>query len=237
MYGMDIRVRYSEVDQNCNITLQAMLDLFQDCCTFQSEELGIGIDFLSSTHSAWILSSWQIIIERLPRFGEKIQVRTWPYNFKGFYGYRNFEIRNEAQEVLAYANSVWVYLDTESGRPIRVPENVLQKYSFEEPIPKEWEARKIKLPKDMEHKQIVPVQHYHIDTNNHVNNAKYVQMAEEFLPAEYEVRQIRVEYRKAAVLSDRIVPMVSQIEDKVLVALAAEDGKPYAIVEFTEKNA
>ena len=67
--------------------------------------------------------------------GEEITVSTWPYAFKSFYGYRNFTIEDEKGEVVAYANSVWIFLDTDSGRPKRVSEEMLKAYVFEEQYP------------------------------------------------------------------------------------------------------
>ena len=32
-------------------------------------------------------------MKRYPKLAEHITVSTWPYSFKGFYGYRNFTIK------------------------------------------------------------------------------------------------------------------------------------------------
>ena len=55
-----------------------------------------------------------------------------------------------------------------------------------------YEGRKISLPEETEVLEAFPVRRYHIDTNEHVNNCQYVQMALEFLPADRQFRQIRV---------------------------------------------
>ena len=57
----------------------------------------------------------------------------------------------------------------------------------------EYAPRKIALPKDAEPMDAFPVRKYHIDTNEHVNNCQYVQMALEVLKERMEVRQLRVE--------------------------------------------
>ena len=58
MYSFESRVRYSEVNSEKQMTLLALLEYLQDCCTFQSEDLGIGVDYLSEEQVAWVLSSW-----------------------------------------------------------------------------------------------------------------------------------------------------------------------------------
>ena len=46
MYSFSTRVRYSEVDSNLTLSFPAIINYFQDCSIFHSEDLGIGIDFL-----------------------------------------------------------------------------------------------------------------------------------------------------------------------------------------------
>ena len=84
MYSFQTRVRYSECNNHHEATLTALLDYLQDCCTFQSEDLGIGLDFLTENHTAWILSSWQVDILRYPKLGG-IRAAL----FKGFQCVRN----------------------------------------------------------------------------------------------------------------------------------------------------
>ena len=63
-YSFQSRVRFSEVDHTKRITLPAVINYFQDCSTFQSEDIGYGFDFLTAKKRAWILSSWQVVVER-----------------------------------------------------------------------------------------------------------------------------------------------------------------------------
>ena len=81
----------------------------------------------------------------------------------------------------------------------------------------------------------VTVPKYFIDTNNHMNNAKYVMVAEEYLPEDFSVKEIRVEYKKAAVLGDILVPRVTIKENEAIVVLVDTEGKTYATVLFLGK--
>lgn len=234
MYSFDSRIRYSEVDSQGKITLTAILDYFQDCSTFHSEDLGVGLSYLAKEKVVWVLSSWQIEVKRYPEFGELVTVGTWPYGFQSFFGYRNFTLESDKGELLAYANSVWVLLDLKKGRPAKLSPKMLEVYQLSPQLPMECESRKILLPQQMEKLESFPVHKYHIDTNQHVNNGKYVSMAWEYLPRGFQIGKMRAEYRKAAVYGDRIYPFVASMEDKVTVNLADEGGRSYAIVELEE---
>lgn len=232
MYTMQSRVRYSEVDRNRDMTFLALMNYFQDCCAIQSEDIDRGIDYLMEHNIAWVLSSWQIVMVRPPRFGEQITVNTWPYDFKGLYGYRNFSMENEEGEVLAYANSVWVFVDTKRNRPSRIPAELSGAYQLEEKYPMEYADRKIVLPEEMEAQAGFEVQPEQIDTNHHVNNERYVAMAQKFLGEEARIHKMRAEYKKSALLGDIIFPFVHKNGKMVTVSLADEQARPYAIVEF-----
>jgi len=160
MYTFDSRVRYSEIDHTGNMTLPALINYFQDCSTFQSEDIGLGTEVLKAKKKAWILSYWQIVIERLPALGERITAGTFATEFKGLYGNRNFVLDDARGNRLAYANSVWVFMDMEKGRPARPePEDVLP-YGSEPALEMEYEDRKIRLPENLEEKPSFPVRKY-----------------------------------------------------------------------------
>ena len=84
----------------------------------------------------------------------------------------------------------------------------------------------------MEKKESFLIVKHHIDTNHHVNNGQYVQMAMEFLPDDFRISQMRAEYKKAALLGDMVVPYINIEEKKCIVLLCDETQKPYAVVEF-----
>lgn len=236
MYTFNSRVRYSEINHTGNLTITALTNYFQDCSTFQSEDLNIGIGYLTSKHRAWILNSWQIVIERFPSLGENITIGTWASGFNGLYGNRNFILKDSNNSVCAYANSVWIYMDTEHLRPLKITEDVIALYPQEAPYPMNYENRKIKPPIDSTVKESFPVLPSYIDTNQHVNNGQYIRIAESFLPDDFSLYQMRAEYKSSACLGNILIPKLSQDDSRFTVTLASEDGAVYSIVEFKERK-
>ena len=116
-YSFESRVRFSEIGEDGCLTLPGVLDYFQDCCTFESEQTGVGMEVLKEQKRAWVLSAWQVITKRYPKLGENIKVTTIPYGFRGFIGMRNFILETMDGEKLAWANSYWSFINTETGLP------------------------------------------------------------------------------------------------------------------------
>ena len=235
MYSWDSRVRFSEIGEDKKLTLDSILNYFQDSSTFHSEDIGNGMEVVESLKRVWVLSSWQIVVNEYPKIGERIKLGTWPYDFNRFFGGRNFIMYGEDGRVLAYANSLWTYLNSESGRPARVDDQILELYTLEPKYDMDYADRKIALPEDMKEQKSFPVEIYHLDTNHHVNNGQYVKMAGAYLPQGFEIAQMRAEYKKSALLGDVICPKVWAEETKVIVTLEDGSGSAFAVVEFLKR--
>ena len=69
MYEWTTRIRYSEIDSTGKLTIPAMVNLFQDCVNFESEEIGMGMLWLNENGMSWIILNWQIEVERMPGMG------------------------------------------------------------------------------------------------------------------------------------------------------------------------
>ena len=95
MYIHDRRVTYSEISMRGYADIAQIAEYFQDCSVFQSEVLGIGLEYLTEHHLAWLLASWQIDVDTYPEMGSRIRVSTWPYKFDAAFGYRNFMLQDE----------------------------------------------------------------------------------------------------------------------------------------------
>ena len=237
MYTWDSRVRFSEIGEDKRLTLDGILNYFQDSSTFHSEDIGNGMDVVENLKRVWVLSSWQIVVNEYPKIGDRIKLGTWPYDFNRFLGGRNFIMYGEDGRVLAYANSLWTYLNSENGRPARVDDYILELYKLEPKYDMEYADRKIALPAEMESQKPLTIEVYHLDTNHHVNNGQYVKMAGAYLPQDFEIAQMRAEYKKSALLGDVICPKVAKEENKVIVSLEDEAGNPFTVVEFLKREA
>ena len=238
MYTFDSRVRSRETAEKGTLTVTAAVNYFQDCSTFQSEDIGRGVRFLTDHGKAWWLSSWQIMFDRLPALGEPIVIATYPYDFKGIYGYRNFMILDREGNYLVRANSVWFLYDLKAGHPARVTEEDVRGYGepHAEPLPMDYASGKLPVLREYREGDHLVIARHHIDTNHHVNNARYTEIAAEHLPDGFRVGELRMEYRRAAVLGDVIVPRIGQSGQGIGVELCSPEGERYAAAWFKEKK-
>ena len=232
LYTFSARVRYSETDQEGFMTLPALINIFQDCSTFQSNAVGFGPKYLKSRHSAWVLTHWHIVVDRYPELGEMVEVGTFASGFKTVSAKRNFTLYDENKKLIAKANSTWGFVDLLRGKPIRPEPEHVSAYHLAEPLEMPAENRKVAIPADYEEAEPISIKREHIDSNQHVNNSRYVMMALDVLPQELRPKCIRVDYRRSAVLGDVIYPHVSLEPDRSLVVLTDSEGGIFGAVEL-----
>lgn len=248
MYTYDSRIAYSETDTDMILRVDALVDYFQNCSTFQTQDGPMDIDTLKNMGLVWVINSWQIDITRLPALGERVTIGTVPYDMKSFMGFRNFFMDTDKGERLAVANTVWSLIDMDKALPVRITPEIMAAYPLDERLPMEYLPRKISFPAvdnaadnlEVTAGERIVVSEHHLDSNLHVNNGQYIRIAldtagsissQKIVPA-----RIRADYRKQARLGDIFFPKTalrsSQGQRVYTVSLDDETGLPYAIIEF-----
>lgn len=232
MYTFNSRVRYSELNQKGALSVPSIINYFQDSSTFQSEDLGVGMDYLEKNKKVWMLTNWHVVIEKQLYLGQDIQISTCPYDFDKLFGYRNFAITDKSGTCVK-GDSKWILFDLTKGRPTRLSEEDVKAHVLEKPFDLNKSTKKSTVSKDSVEKESFEVKYHHLDTNGHVNNAKYIEMAMDFISNKRGVQEFYVEYKTQALLGDVIIPYIEEIEDGVVVSLLGKDKKTiYVIVEF-----
>ena len=232
MYSYDAIVRYSETGGRKKSNMVSLANYFQDCAILQSENVGIGLDYLADHHRAWFLISWQIEVDRYPAMGENIKVRTWAYDFKASLGFRNIDILDENGIRIVKAASIWSYVDTETLRPARIEDEVSEAYPMEPAIDMEYAPRKIKLFDDHNVVDTRKVMQYQIDSNNHMNNEAYIALAQEYVEDISAIKAVRAEYKMQYVKDDVIVVKRAQKENLLQILLCDERSVIKCVVQF-----
>ena len=154
---------------------------------------------------AWIVRRTRIRVERFPRFGEDLTLRTFCSGFGRFSAERRTSITGGSAAVETV--SLWVCLDPERGRPMRFPPDFIVVY--EESAggrDANVRLRHDDPPADAERSPW----HFRaseMDPAGHINNSHYWVPLEEELTSGPEPESIdaEVEYRDPAVAGESVV--------------------------------
>ncbi|WP_448903385.1 acyl-[acyl-carrier-protein] thioesterase [Eubacterium sp.] len=228
-------ISYSAVDRNGNLPLYGILNLLQDCTNMQSSSIGMGVEHMKQVNKGWILVSYKISLKKKLRYGEKVRVGTAASSFSSFYGDRKFQIESLDGEKLVEADSIWVLMDMETRHPIRVSEKERKGYVIEEGINDLKADRKIKFSSEREKVGEFKVLKTYIDNNGHMNNADYLRVAAEFVPADFEYHEVDIIYNKEAMEGEMMTAYLHREENVIEITFEDKDENVLAKVRLQNK--
>lgn len=235
MYHYPIRIGISHVGIDELLSPVSAIELMQDCSMLWMESEPQMLEWTSSNHIAMMIGSRQVDFARRPKHGERLDVVTSIYDFKGPLGYRNTLIRDEAGELVASSWAIGPFVSLDTGKMVRIPQEVLDEITFDPKFDMEYLPKKIKLPA-VEPNELEPFEtrYTDIDLNMHVNNVQYVRMAYDCLPdGQLDFKRLRIEYKGQARFGQTIHPIMYRDDERTIVVLNNDEGAPYTLVEFS----
>ena len=160
-----------DVGKNNKATNKAMLKYLENIACKHSDEVGYGINTIEQTGVVWILLDWKFNVIERPIYGQTIKVKTWSRKMEKCYAYRDFEVYDENEKIIAKATTKWVLLDANTKKIIRIPEEFPLKYKQEtERHAFEEEIDKLHEPENEEASMQLKTRRTDIDINNHAQD-------------------------------------------------------------------
>ncbi len=238
MFSIQETVTTSRTDHLGNLKLFSAFQMLQDCSELWLDAAPEYQEFLKQNGMAQLLAFRQVEIIRVPRFKEKLTITTSVFDCKELFGFRNTFIYDESHNPCYKTWSLGVFVELSSGKMKKLPREVMQATKMDAKQEMSYRDRRILVPTDFtELPQSAPlaVTKNDIDYNQHMNNAHYIRMACEFLPENFQVQHVRIDYKKPAKLGDILIPEVysgnASGKDCVYVKLSCA-GSVCALVEF-----
>lgn len=232
MYEMKTVVGTSQIDKDGFLKPSSIFDIMQDCSFFQLDSEKELTKYFNENNISMFLISRQVDIYKLPKYSEKIIARTYVYECNEAYGYRNTVIYDENNKELVVCYAIGGFVNLTTSNLVRIPKQVIESVKFDNKIEMNYLPRKVKIDnKNFKKVDRFKVKKYFIDDNNHVNNARYIDMVIDYV--EDYFKRIRIEYRIPAKLGETIIVYKENIEDKTIIKLCGENNIIYAIMEFS----
>jgi medium-chain acyl-[acyl-carrier-protein] hydrolase len=209
-------VHYYDSDIKQRLTISSLMKYFEDVAILHSEDAGIGLKYYEQKKVAWVLYKWGIIINHYPKFKETIKVRTRAVSLNGFKAYRYFDILDKSGNQIVVANSMWLFVNTNTKRPIKINEDMFTHYGVDHNYKEELQIEEVRTLNKIDAEKDFYIRYSDIDTNQHVNNIAYVNWAMEVIPEniikDYTLKELNVVYKKETKLGNMIKSSV-EIKD------------------------
>lgn len=185
----------SDVDLHRRLRLSRLFTMLQEAAMAHTEALGFGTARTMDRGFLWVVALQQVRVSRLPVFGETVRLETVPgETIQGLFP-RYYRMTDADGCELLTAASIWTLICADT----RVMAAPAQTGILIHEMKADW---KIWLPRPpraavSEHPICWTVPFSMTDLNGHMNNAQYLDLAEDHMPASLRdgcIREIRAEY-------------------------------------------
>lgn len=180
IYRREYRVSVSDVDPRRELRLSALFRLFQEAATEHAALLGAGTHATLDRGLLWVVTTQQAQMTRMPRYEEDIVLTSWPGKPTHAFFPRYYMVKTRAGEPLVSGSALWVLMDAQSRKMI-LPRDGLS--GLEGTVTGE-EPDLPAPPKlgELTDEGVFTVPPSYLDLNGHMNNIRYFDLAEDFLP-------------------------------------------------------
>lgn len=208
IFKKEYKINIFDVDCEHKCKFSSLVNFLWDVVISQSDCLGETKEGFVQNQCIWVLLKYDITIYEYPKFRDTITVDTKVLGSKKFYGYRQNTIRNSDGKVIGEAFSTAILIDFEKRRPMRISSTQSEIYGLNgelDEVPPLDDLPKIQKE---DYTKDYPVRYSDIDSNGHVNNVKYMEMAIDTLPRsilnEYKLFNIKVLFKKETTDKDTL---------------------------------
>ena len=116
IFEKEYTVGNRDIENSKKATNKAIMKYLENIACSHSDMVGYGINTIEQTGVAWVLFDWKYKIIERPKYGQNIKIKTWSRKMEKCSAYRDFQIFDENENILAIATTKWVLIDTNTGK-------------------------------------------------------------------------------------------------------------------------
>jgi acyl-CoA thioesterase FadM len=178
-FDMPLQVRSYEVGRDGCLRPANILRYFEYLATEDSSRLGFDHTWYERSGSAWVVREMRLCLGTLPGIGERLRMATWVSGYGRVQAHREYALWREADaRLVARAQGRWAYVDRATGRLQRVPDELSARIAARGQAMPPWVLSGVAMEAET-HLATVIARWYEADSQQHVNNAVYMDWLEE----------------------------------------------------------
>ena len=188
-FEYSMKIPFDMSDVNGFIKIPQLILLSLQVSGMQSIELGMSDMYILENYNlVWIITDYNMKIDRLPVFDEKITIETYAMSHNRLFCYRAFNIKDEAGNTIIEMVATFVLMDRDTRKVHPVMSEITDAFDSE------FSKTMLRGPrfKELEGgvEQEYRVRFYDLDMNGHVNNSKYLDWVFEVMGADFLTQHV-----------------------------------------------
>jgi acyl-CoA thioester hydrolase len=129
-FSYRFRIRYDELDSFGHLNNAVCVKYLQEAAIQASAEAGYGLRWYEKRGTGWVMRRLEIRYHLQVLYGDEVQVTTWLSQCGRVDCFREYDVTRSGDGArVARARAEWVYVDTKTGRPVRLPPEFTDAFS------------------------------------------------------------------------------------------------------------
>ncbi|MDR0297229.1 MAG: acyl-[acyl-carrier-protein] thioesterase [Streptococcaceae bacterium] len=179
-YSTTFTVPFYMADSTQKLQISSALAVALEVSGKQSVALDRSDDWVfEHFNKVWIVTEYALSIVRLPHFKETVTIETEAVSYNKIFCYRDFWFYDADGNELLKIHSTWVLMDFDSRHVDKINEEIVAPYAatFDKKIERGHHFLSEQLTEKKPLTETLGVRYADIDSNQHVNNAVYIDYA------------------------------------------------------------
>jgi len=189
IFTRTFRVRWAELDASGTVSPANYLRYLMETAWDWGDAVGLGVNDSQTLDLFWVIRETEFRFLRPLRHNDIFDFTIWLVNWQRVRGTRCFELKfKENGDVIAQGTQQIVCMDVKTGRPVSLPEDVIDRFRLESPRSFPFERFPKITAVETSHITQRQVESMDLDVYEHVNNAVYINYAEEAATRAFSAR-------------------------------------------------
>lgn len=228
----DWEINFTQCAPNGYLKYTDLCNILQLTAAAHSETGGISFTDMQEFNQAWVLSRMRVEINKLPKSGDVVTVKTWINSLENSRSVRALEMHLNEKKIIG-SETFWAVFNTVRRRPeaLALPFEHFELYPEKKATVKGFSKIDLNYEKEIVFEKTVFLSD--LDIVNHVNNVKYLEWCmdhvDENLILNQEIESFEMNFLKELSLKDKVLIHESISESETVFSITKEDRTSFAL--------
>lgn len=129
VFSYSFTVGPEHIDSLQHVNNQVYLSWIMQAGEKHSQSLGYGVAVFVKNQASFVVRKHELNYLLPAHLGDELVIETWLTSMKAAQSTRAYRIKRKSDDrVLFVAETLWVYIDLKTGRPIEIPAEMRENY-------------------------------------------------------------------------------------------------------------
>ncbi|MCD7894036.1 MAG: thioesterase [Erysipelotrichaceae bacterium] len=232
-----IEVDFGDVDYMGEYRINNIVDQFARIATNNATEYGFWNDTMAK-HYGWVVAKQSLYLDKPICYKDIIELST-TFSHSTFVTFPRYYFINRDNQQIGFGTSIWTLIDI-ANRRIVAPKRIGIKVPQSKQLPTLDSPKDITIDIPLQHIQTRQVLYSDVDTNQHMNNVRYIDWALDLIDykihEKYFTSELHILYKKEIRPLTPVKLYIGQDNLRYIIEDKSEEDEQFFLIEIVFKE-